>query len=108
MQCIFAKNSGKNCWRFYAADMQAAAYEKMLLIKRLHHAVGNKEFELHYQPQINISDSAVVGFEALLRWNRPGMILYRRRGLFIWPNKADLSEILANGCSGKPANLPAN
>ena len=67
----FAKQSGKNCWKFYDTDMQAAAYDKMLLTKNLHLAVANKEFSLHYQPQVNIATGAIVGFEALLRWITP-------------------------------------
>lgn len=67
----FAKSSGKNCWKFYDADMQAAAYEKMLLTNSLRRAVENNEFELVYQPQVNIADGVIVGFEALLRWNSP-------------------------------------
>ena len=67
----FAKQSGKNCWKFYDTDMQAAAYEKMMLTKKLHLAVANKEFSLHYQPQVDIATGAIVGFEALLRWNTP-------------------------------------
>ncbi len=67
----FAKQSGKNCWKFYDTDMQAAAYEKMILTKNLHLAVANKEFSLHYQPQVNIATGAIVGFEALLRWITP-------------------------------------
>jgi diguanylate cyclase (GGDEF)-like protein/PAS domain S-box-containing protein len=67
----FAKQSGKNCWKFYGADMQAAAYEKMVLTNNLHRAVANKEFSLHYQPQVHIATGAIVGFEALLRWSTP-------------------------------------
>ncbi|MBP2627268.1 MAG: diguanylate cyclase/phosphodiesterase [Firmicutes bacterium] len=47
----FAKNSGKNCWKFYDANMQATVYEKMLLIKSLRHAIEDREFELYYQPK---------------------------------------------------------
>ena len=43
----------------------------MVLTNNLHRAVANKEFSLHYQPQVNISTGTVVGFEALLRWNTP-------------------------------------
>ena len=64
-----AKNSGKNCWKFYDTAMQAAAYETMQLTKSLHHALARGEFELHYQPQVSIPDGVTVGFEALLRWN---------------------------------------
>ncbi len=67
----FAKNSGKNCWKFFDVQMQQSAYAKMLLTKNLHRAIENSEFELHYQPQIDIASGRVVGFEALIRWRSP-------------------------------------
>ena len=67
----YAKNSGKNCWKFYDIQMQQLAYEKMIMTKNLHRALENSEFELHYQPQINIADGRIVGFEALIRWRSP-------------------------------------
>ena len=66
-----AKNTGKNCWAFYDTDMQAAAYERMLLTNSLRHAVERRELVLHYQPQVGTVDGVIVGFEALLRWNSP-------------------------------------
>jgi len=66
-----AKKAGRNCWRFYEAIMQAEAYEKVLLTNSLHHAVERGELLLHYQPQVSVDSGAVVGFEALLRWNSP-------------------------------------
>lgn len=64
----YAKNAGKNGWRFYDLQMQKTAYAKMLLIQKLHRALEHKEFELHYQPQYRIGTEQVVGFEALIRW----------------------------------------
>jgi EAL domain-containing protein (putative c-di-GMP-specific phosphodiesterase class I) len=63
-----AKKAGKNCWRFYEATMQTEAYNKILLINSLRHAVERDELLLHYQPQVG-GDGVTVGFEALLRWN---------------------------------------
>jgi diguanylate cyclase (GGDEF)-like protein len=63
-----AKKAGKNCWRFYEAAMQAEAYDKILMINSLRHAVERDELLLHYQPQVG-NDGVTVGFEALLRWN---------------------------------------
>jgi len=76
----FAKNSGKNCWKFFDANMQAAVYEKMLLTNKLRRAVENKEFELYYQPQVRVTDGVIMGFEALIRWNSPehGVIMPAR------------------------------
>jgi len=65
-----AKKAGKNCWRFYNETMQTEAYDKILLINSLRHAVEGGELLLHYQPQVSIDGSA-MGFEALLRWNSP-------------------------------------
>ncbi len=65
-----AKRSGKNCWCFYEQNMQAEAYEKMILINSLRNAINRRELVLHYQPQV-ANGGAVAGFEALLRWNSP-------------------------------------
>ena len=46
--------------------MQAAAYEKMILTKKLHLAVANKEFSLHYQPQVDIATGAGRGSAAAI------------------------------------------
>jgi EAL domain-containing protein (putative c-di-GMP-specific phosphodiesterase class I) len=42
-----------------------------VLDSQLRHAFANDEFELHYQPQVRLSDGAVTGAEALLRWRHP-------------------------------------
>lgn len=66
-----AKKVGKNCWCFYEKAMQAEAYEKMLLTNSLRNAANRGELVLHYQPQVVADSGAIVGFEALLRWNSP-------------------------------------
>ena len=66
-----AKNSGKNCWRFYDDTMQKTAYEKMLLTNSLRFAIQRQELSLYYQPQVRTADGVTVGFEALLRWHSP-------------------------------------
>jgi diguanylate cyclase (GGDEF)-like protein len=72
-----AKNAGKGCQRFYEAVMQTEAYEKILLTNNLFCALEKDELLLHYQPQVNIAAGAIIGFEALLRWNNPehGLVL---------------------------------
>ncbi|MBP2628556.1 MAG: hypothetical protein H6Q68_3267 [Firmicutes bacterium] len=64
-----AKKTGKSCWRLYAADMQAEAYETMVLTNSLRYAIERRELSLYYQPQVRIDGRTIVGFEALLRWN---------------------------------------
>ncbi|MFA7291317.1 MAG: EAL domain-containing protein [Rhodocyclaceae bacterium] len=67
-----AKAAGRNTYRFYTEEMNAEALERLQLRSALRHALERKEFLLHYQPQIDLSNGRVVGAEALLRWNRSG------------------------------------
>ncbi|MDT8902417.1 EAL domain-containing protein [Anaeroselena agilis] len=63
-----AKRKGKNCWQLYTMTMQASAYEEMRLTGSLRGALEREELSLHYQPQF-LATGAIIGFEALLRWN---------------------------------------
>ncbi|TCS37445.1 PAS domain S-box-containing protein/diguanylate cyclase (GGDEF)-like protein [Paucimonas lemoignei] len=67
-----AKKAGGNGFAFYAAEMSALARENLNLENQLRHALDNGEFILHYQPQHDLQTNAIVGVEALIRWNRPG------------------------------------
>lgn len=64
-----AKKSGKNCWRFFEAAMQAETYEQMTLKAALRSALARGELAVVYQPQVSACNHDVIGFEALLRWN---------------------------------------
>ncbi|CUH96824.1 putative signaling protein PA1727 [Propionispora sp. 2/2-37] len=66
-----AKRKDKNGWCFYEAFMQSEALEKTVLRNSLRYAVERKELSLAYQPQAAAKGAAVVGFEALLRWDSP-------------------------------------
>jgi diguanylate cyclase (GGDEF)-like protein/PAS domain S-box-containing protein len=66
-----AKAAGRNCYCFFEADMTIAAKARMALEMSLRPALARKEFELHYQPRIDLKTMTVVGMEALLRWNHP-------------------------------------
>jgi len=71
-----AKEAGRNGYRFYSKDLNAAAIERLGLERDLHGALGHNEFELHYQPQVDTQSGRVTGVEALLRWSNPqrGMV----------------------------------
>ncbi|WP_374605687.1 bifunctional diguanylate cyclase/phosphodiesterase [Diaphorobacter nitroreducens] len=69
-----AKTAGRNTLRFFNPSMQHAVAERASLEADLRNALAQKEFLLHYQPQIN-ARGAIVGVEALLRWAHP------RRGM---------------------------
>lgn len=63
-----AKKAGKNRIVFYNKPMNEVIIERMYLEKYLRSALENNEFELYYQPQLDISSGRISGFEALLRW----------------------------------------
>jgi diguanylate cyclase (GGDEF)-like protein len=67
-----AKESGRNTYRFFTETMNVDAMKNMQLRQHMPAALKNGEFILHYQPQIDIAGSRVVGVEALVRWQRPG------------------------------------
>jgi diguanylate cyclase (GGDEF)-like protein len=67
-----AKAEGRATFRFFEAEMDARAQERRMLEMDLRHAVAEDQLELHYQPQVEIFSSEIMGFEALVRWNRPG------------------------------------
>lgn len=66
-----AKESGGNTYQFFTQKMHTDAEEKMHLMGQLHHAIKNQQLSLHYQAQIDIQQSRIIGFEALLRWQHP-------------------------------------
>jgi diguanylate cyclase (GGDEF)-like protein/PAS domain S-box-containing protein len=68
-----AKRSGRRSFRFYSKDLTVDATAHLLLESELRHAIERDELELHYQPKVSIRDNEVIGSEALLRWNRPGV-----------------------------------
>ena len=55
----------------FAHDMNARSLERFRLSTALRRALENEELSLHYQPQVRLSDGAVLGMEALLRWHHP-------------------------------------
>jgi diguanylate cyclase (GGDEF)-like protein len=67
-----AKADGRATFRFFEAEMDARAQERRALEMDLRHAVAKDQLELHYQAQVDIFSSEITGFEALVRWNRPG------------------------------------
>jgi len=64
-----AKNGGKNQFRFYKDEMTSEIFEKILMKQELTKALKDEEFEIFYQPQIDIKTNKIIGAEALIRWN---------------------------------------
>jgi diguanylate cyclase (GGDEF)-like protein len=63
-----AKLNGGNTYGFYAPDMNADAVDRLLLKNELRSAIRRNEFELLYQPKIDLRNGQIAGCEALLRW----------------------------------------
>ncbi len=65
-----AKAKGKNNYQFFSHDMTLSASRKVSLENDLRRAITNKDFTLHYQPQILAATGAIIGMEALIRWQK--------------------------------------
>ena len=65
------KGQGKNGYQFYSNEMNVPYIEKLSMDTGIHKALDNDEFNLVYQPQVNLRTGEIVGVEALLRWEHP-------------------------------------
>ncbi len=72
-----AKETGRNTVQFYTPSMNARARDRLALEMALRSALSQNEFELHYQPQVDLLSGSVVGVEALIRWRHPSMGMVR-------------------------------
>jgi diguanylate cyclase (GGDEF)-like protein len=61
------KAAGRNCFRFFAPEMDAALQTRLALEKAIRDAIAKEGFVLHYQPVFEISGNRLIGFEALVR-----------------------------------------
>jgi diguanylate cyclase (GGDEF)-like protein len=66
-----AKVAGKNCFRFYSRAMDQAVERRVRMEQDLRGAWERGELSLAYQPVYRLTDTKLVGAEALLRWNHP-------------------------------------
>lgn len=71
MAMYWAKDAGRNTYRFFSEDMNSESLDLLMLHAGLRQALASGQFVLHYQPQINIATGALIGAEALIRWNHP-------------------------------------
>jgi len=67
-----AKQAGRDTFRFFTAQMNTEVLARLELETALRKAVSNDEFVLYYQPKVQLRSGHIDGFEALLRWQRPG------------------------------------
>jgi diguanylate cyclase (GGDEF)-like protein/PAS domain S-box-containing protein len=65
------KESGRGAYRYFSAEMNTRMQERLQLEIGLRQAIVERQFELAYQPKVNMASGEVVGLEALLRWRHP-------------------------------------
>jgi diguanylate cyclase (GGDEF)-like protein len=70
-----AKESGRNTCRFFDPAMNASIQSNLLLLANLRAALVRSEFVLHYQPVVDLATGAMVGAEALVRWQQTPLTL---------------------------------
>lgn len=66
-----AKKRGRNAYQFFTPDMHAQAIARLEKENDLRKALQRDEFLLYYQPQVDTRNGAMIGLEALVRWNHP-------------------------------------
>jgi len=110
------KKDGKNGYRLFSDDMAEKSIDRMVLGKQLQRALENREFVIHYQPQVDIKSGTLLGMEALLRWDHPelGLILPCRflsiaeeTGMIIPIGEWVLRTACAQNMAWQKAGLPA-
>ncbi len=67
------KGQPSGSFHFYTAEMHRRATQRLDLEKRLRQAVHDQQFELFFQPQVDLTSGRLIGFEALLRWHHPDL-----------------------------------
>jgi diguanylate cyclase (GGDEF)-like protein/PAS domain S-box-containing protein len=68
-----AKKSGRNAYRYYTEALTSAAHARLAIDTRMRRAIENSEFELRYQPLYSLPERQLIGLEALVRLDQPGL-----------------------------------
>src|ERR1700733_7238492 len=67
----FAKQAGRNSFQFFSPGMSVFSRERLDLESELRRALPMKQFEVHYQPKVDVTTGRMNSVEALLRWRHP-------------------------------------
>ena len=116
-----AKRAGRDTFRFFTRSMNEAIQARLALERHLEKALECEELRLHYQPLVDLASGAVVGAEALLRWDsqalgevNPGRLLpvAEQSGLIVplghWVLQRACREAVAWHAMGLPLRVAVN
>ncbi len=115
MAMYLAKNEGRNNFQFFTSALNAQIRDRLALETDLHAAFEKGQFELHYQPQVNLRTRRLTGMEALIRWHHPtrGMVppsmfigVAEECGLIHGLSRWVLEQACAQNASWQAAGLP--
>lgn len=67
----YAKKQGRDRYQFYSSEMEAHSRAILKMVSDLRMALEKQQFEMYYQPQIDLSSGTVIGMESLIRWIHP-------------------------------------
>ncbi|MGJ3246547.1 MAG: putative bifunctional diguanylate cyclase/phosphodiesterase [Elainellaceae cyanobacterium] len=68
-----ARQEGGNCYRLYTQDLRMSSQSRFVLETSLYDAIEREEFQVYYQPQVDLESGKVIGAEALARWQHPDL-----------------------------------
>jgi diguanylate cyclase (GGDEF)-like protein len=71
MALYAAKAAGRNTLRFFEAEMESEAHDRLELLEQMREGLDGQQFVVHYQPQTDLRTGVLLGFEALVRWEHP-------------------------------------
>jgi diguanylate cyclase (GGDEF)-like protein/PAS domain S-box-containing protein len=115
------KAAGRNGWQFFDSSMARLVEQRLDMETALRQAIEREELRLYYQPQRSLADGKIVGAEALVRWERPGVgmvppqefiRLAEENGLIValgnWVLQAACSQAMAWNKAGMPLRIAVN
>ena len=111
-----AKTNGRNGYQCFRSEMHAQAKAQQSVETDLRRAVERREFTLYYQPKVNLRTGAIVGVEALIRWQHPqkGLLapgdfiaVAEESGLIVPIGRLVLEEVCTQVRAWRAAGVPS-